>query len=71
MPVTSVQELATYETEAVVFRSAETGRELARSRQLPKVTSGALVTPGDNGRINYLGLGGEIFRLTVRPESRE
>lgn len=68
VPVTTVQELATYETEAVVFRSAETGRELARSRQLPKMTSGALVTPGDNGRINYLGLGGEIFRLTVKPE---
>lgn len=64
----TAKQLQTYKTEAVVFRSATTGRELARSRQLPKMTSGALVTPGDRGRIYYLGLAGKVFRLSVTPQ---
>ena len=67
VPVATVLGLKTYKTEAVVFRSAATGKELARSRQLPKMTTGALVTPGDDGRIYYLGLGGDVFRLSIRP----
>lgn len=67
VPAPTLQGLQNYKTEAVVFRSAATGKELARSRQLPKMTTGALVTPGDDGRIYFLGLGGDIFRLSIRP----
>jgi hypothetical protein len=65
VPVKTIQGLKSYKTEAVVFRAAETGKQLARSGELPKMTSGALVTPGANGRIYYLGLGGQIYRLSV------
>jgi hypothetical protein len=54
-----------YAKEEVVFRNAETGREVARSKPLPKMTTGALVTPGDDGALFYLGLAGEIFRIDV------
>jgi hypothetical protein len=59
--------LQSYTQESVVFRDAATGQELARSAALPKMTSGALVTPGDGGAITYLGLDGEVYQLTVRP----
>ena len=67
VPVKTLQGLKSYSTEAVVFRSAATGDQLARSGELPKMTSGALVTPGANGRIYYLGLGGQIYRMSVGP----
>jgi len=67
VPVKALRALKSYKTEAIVFRSAATGEELGRSGQLPKMTSGALVTPGDNGRIYYLGLAGQIYRVSVEP----
>lgn len=59
--------LRSYDSEALVFRDAATGRELARSEKLPKMTSGALVTPVDDGHFRYLGLGGDIFDVSVAP----
>lgn len=60
--------LRSHQKEEVVFRNAETGEELARSAPLPKMTTGALVTPLENGEIAYLGLAGEIYRVTVAPK---
>ncbi|MBV9583014.1 MAG: hypothetical protein JO057_30890 [Chloroflexi bacterium] len=59
--------LQDYTDEQVVFRNAATGQELARSDSLPKMTSGALVTPGDDGAIDYLSLQGTIYQLAVQP----
>lgn len=69
-PCPAMSCLQSYTSEAVVLRDAATGQELARSAPLPKMTSGALVTPGENGLINYLSLAGEIYRITVAPASR-
>ncbi|MGQ7829264.1 hypothetical protein [Altererythrobacter sp. Z27] len=60
--------LRSYQQEAVVFRDAATGRELARSGPLPKMTSGALVTPANGGELRYLGLAGDVFALSVAPK---
>lgn len=57
--------LRRHETEEIVFRNAATGKEIGRSAKLPKMTTGALVTPGDNGALYYLGLAGEIYKATV------
>ncbi len=57
--------LRSYKTEEIVFRNAATGKEIGRSKKLPKMTTGALVTPGDDGAIYYLGLAGDIFNVTV------
>jgi hypothetical protein len=62
--------LQNYTQEQVVFRDAATGQELARSDSLPKMTSGALITPGDEGAINYLSLDGQIYQLTVQPSGQ-
>ena len=62
--------LRSYSTEAIVFRDAATGRELARSAPLPKMTSGALVTPGVGGTLYYLGLAGSIYQVTATGASR-
>lgn len=59
--------LRSFEKEALVFRDAATGRELARSAPLPKMTSGALVTPWSGGHFRYLGLAGEILDVSVAP----
>jgi outer membrane protein assembly factor BamB len=60
--------LRSYAKEQIVFRNAETGEELARSAPLPKMATGALVTPLENGEIAYLGLAGEIHWVTVAPK---
>ncbi|MFZ5618117.1 MAG: hypothetical protein ACOZAA_12450 [Pseudomonadota bacterium] len=57
--------LKSYSKEEIVFRNAETGDEIARSERLPKMTTGALVTPGPDGDLYYLGLAGEIYKVTV------
>ena len=67
VPVKTIQGLKSYSTEAIVFRSAAIGEQLARSGELPKMTSGALVTPGADGRIYCLGLGGQVYRVSVAP----
>lgn len=59
--------LRSHRTEEVVFRNAATGKEIGRSEKLPKMTTGALVTPGEDGKLTYLGLAGEIFEITVAP----
>ncbi|HLJ61695.1 MAG TPA: hypothetical protein VKZ50_18375 [bacterium] len=57
--------LQRYNKEVIVFRNAATGQEIARSSALPKMTSGALLTPGERGVIYYLGLAGSIYQVTV------
>lgn len=57
--------LRDHDKEEVVFRNAETGEEIARSEKLPKMTTGALVTPGADGEFYYLGLAGDIYKITV------
>jgi hypothetical protein len=61
------QPLETNSTNYVVWREAESGRELARSDQLDPILSGTMVEPGYAGRMYYLGKSGEIRKLTVRP----
>ena len=51
--------------EQVVWRSAETGEELARSPVLPPMFNGGPVTPGFDGTILYLGLDGVIRELST------
>ena len=53
-------------TDFVVWRDAQTGRELARTQQLPVMTSGAMIQPYYSGKIFYLGLGGDVFELTAQ-----
>ncbi|MGH9278163.1 MAG: hypothetical protein ACRD12_08655 [Acidimicrobiales bacterium] len=65
VPVKTVKGLSDYTTEAIVFRNAATGKELGRSQQMPKMTSGALVTPSVDGHIYYLGLAGQISQVKV------
>ena len=59
------KDLGTYTEEAVVWRNAATGEELARSNYLPKMAQGALITPGPASATFYLGLAGTIQRLEV------
>ena len=53
--------------EQVVFRNAATGEELARSGTLPRMSTGALVTPAPGGDVLYFGLDGDVVRLHVEP----
>ena len=55
------------ETDAVVFRDAATGRELARSAQVPVVTRGTAVQPGYGGSVFYPGADGTLVKLTPHP----
>ena len=59
--------LALASGEQVVFRDAATGFELARSGALPRMTTGALVTPASGGDVLYFGLDGDVVRLHVEP----
>ena len=54
-------------TDFAVWRDAQTGRELARTRQLPAMTSGAMIQPYYFKKIFYLGLDGEVLELTAHP----
>ncbi|ETR68842.1 MAG: hypothetical protein OMM_10120, partial [Candidatus Magnetoglobus multicellularis str. Araruama] len=51
--------------EQVVWRSADTGEELARSDVLPAMFNGGPVTPGFYGTLFYLGLDGVIHELST------
>ena len=62
--------LKQYNKEVVVFRNAATGQEIARSSALPKMTSGALLTPGEHGVIYYLGIAGSVYQVTVKAAAR-
>jgi hypothetical protein len=51
----------------VVWREAETGRELARSELLPAVDTGTMIQPGYAGRMYYMAQEGKVIELTVGP----
>jgi len=54
-------------SDFVVWRDAATGRELARSPELPAMTSGTMIAPYYFGKMFYLGLEGNLIELSVRP----
>jgi len=54
-----------YATEQVVWREAESGRELARSQRLPKMNQGAVLSPGPGGAIYYPTADGQVIKLWV------
>ncbi len=54
IPVKTFQGLKYYTKEQVVWRSADTGTELARSDYFDKMVTGILVTPGFGGLMYYL-----------------
>jgi hypothetical protein len=55
--------------DAVVWREAETGRELARSELLPVVDTGTMIEPGYAGRMYYMAQPGKVIELTVKTVS--
>lgn len=67
--VTVPAELMTTTVEQVVWRDADTGTELARSADLPRMSPGILVTPTFDGALFELGHRGELTELTIRSDS--
>ncbi len=67
IPIKAFQQLKSYTSEAVVWRNAQTGAELARSSEFPKMTQGILVTPGYAGLQYFLTADGHIIGLQVTP----
>jgi hypothetical protein len=57
-------------TDTVVWRDARTGRELARSGELPHMTQGSAVQPGYSGSMYFPGAEGMLVKLTPAPERR-
>jgi hypothetical protein len=53
--------------DQVVWREAETGRELAHSELLPAVLTGTMIQPGYEGRAYYMAQNAEIIELTAEP----
>lgn len=68
IPIKAFQQLKTYTTEAVVWRDAQSGAELARSSEFPKMTQGILVTPTFAGLQYFLTADGHIIGLQVVPK---
>lgn len=64
--ITNPTQLRGFRDEQVVWRDATTGTELARSSNLPPLTSGALVTPGFRGVVYYPVLGGGVKELSFQ-----
>lgn len=54
--------------EHVVFRDAATGRELARTGNLPRMSQGANISPGFGGRMYFPGVDGRIYEVSVQSE---
>lgn len=54
-------------SEQVVFRDAATGRELARTDDLPRMSGGATLAPGFAGQFYYPAEDGTIYELSVTP----
>jgi hypothetical protein len=54
--------------EQVVFRDAATGRELARTGNLPRMSQGANISPGFGGRMYFPGVDGRIYEVSVQSE---
>jgi hypothetical protein len=67
IPIKRFRQLQSYTTEAVVWRDAASGAELARSSEFPKMTQGILVTPGYGGLQYFLTSDGHIIGLQVTP----
>src|SRR5262249_32312483 len=67
IPVKVFKQLHNYTTEQVVWRNADTGAQLARSSESPKMTQGILVTPGYAGLQYSLPSDGHIIGLQVTP----
>jgi hypothetical protein len=51
--------------EQVVFRDAATGRELARTGNLPRMSQGANISPGFGGRMYFPAVDGMIYEVSV------
>ena len=51
----------------VVWRDAQTGKELARTKQVPKFTSGTMIQPYYFGEMFYVGEDGDLSELSVLP----
>ena len=68
IPIKAFKQLKNYSTEAVVWRNAQTGTEIARSSEFPKMTQGILVTPGYAGLQYFLTADGHIIGLQVTPK---
>jgi hypothetical protein len=66
--VPSGQQVGTNTQDWVVWRSADTGDELARSPLLPAVNGGTMVEPGYAGRMYFLAQNGKIIELMARPD---
>jgi hypothetical protein len=54
-------------TNTVVFRDAATGRELARSSSVPRMTQGSAVQPGYGGSVFFPSANGTLIKMTPRP----
>jgi hypothetical protein len=55
-------------TEQVVFRDAATGRELARTEDLPRMTQGSNISPGFGGAVYFIGVDGVLYEIKVESE---
>jgi hypothetical protein len=55
------------DTDRVVWRDAATGRELARSGEVPNMTQGSAVQPGYGGSVYFPGAEGTLVKLTPAP----
>jgi hypothetical protein len=54
--------------DEVVWRNAATGKELARSARLPKMTTGTMVQPYYFGDMFYPGAAGSLYKLQPEPK---
>jgi hypothetical protein len=54
-------------THTVVFRDAATGRKLARSARVPRMTQGSAVQPGYSGSVFFPGAKGTLIKMTPHP----
>ena len=61
------QQIGANTQDWVVWRNADTGEEIARSRLLSAVNSGTMVEHGYAGHMYFLAQNGEIIELTARP----
>ena len=61
------QQIGANTQDRVVWRNADTGEEIARSRLLPAVNGGTMVEPGYAGRMYFLAQNGKIIELRARP----
>ena len=46
--------------------TAATGRELARTEELPRMSGGANISTGFGGRVYFPGVDGKLYEITVQ-----